>query len=167
VIRNILFLCIGNICRSPMAEGLFRQAMPAKAVCSAGIHAMVGDPADPLAVQLMRERGIDIGEHRAQQVAEWMVKEADLIMVMDREQKQFIERRFPNAAGKVWRLGEHGGYDVPDPYLHGPNAFRHAFALIELGVDNLVERIAAVEQPSSGERYSFAGIRGSPLPFPP
>lgn len=167
MIRNILFVCIGNICRSPMAEGLFRHAMPGKAVCSAGIHAMVGEPADPIAVRLMREQGIDISEHRGQALAEWMVKETDLILTMDRQQKQFIEHKFPKARGKVWRLGEPGGYDVPDPYLHGPAAFLHAYTLIEQGVDALVERLSEVDGRVPGERYDFAGIRASPLPFPP
>jgi protein-tyrosine phosphatase len=165
VIRNVLFVCIGNICRSPMAEGLFKQAFPEKAVCSAGIHAMVGEPADPFAAQLMQECGIDISEHRAQSLAGWMVNEADLILTMDGEQKRFIERKFATAKGKVWRLGGHGGFDIPDPYGHGPAAFRHCYELIARGVDDLVDRLAALEGSGAMRRRHFAGIRESPLPF--
>jgi protein-tyrosine phosphatase len=166
--ENILILCIGNICRSPMAEGLFKQALPEKAVCSAGIHAMVGEPADRLALQLMREHGIDISEHRAQNLAGWMVNEADLILTMDSEQKRFIERNFATAKGKVWRLGESGDFDIPDPYRHGLAAFRHCHGLIVHAMGDLVEKLSASAQTASGSggglyRHSLAGIRESPL----
>lgn len=167
MIRNILFICIGNICRSPMAEGLFKQAMPTKAVCSAGIHALVGEPADPYAVQLMQEYGIDISEHRGQALADWMVKEADLILTMDREQLAFIEKKYPLAKGKVLRLGESDGVDIPDPYRHGLRAFRHACGLIVRGVDDLAARLEAAEQREPAERYRAAGVRGSALPSAP
>lgn len=142
MISNILFICIGNICRSPIAEGLFRHALPAKEVCSAGLDAMVGEPADPMSTRLMQERGIDISSHRARSLATWMVNEADLIVTMDRSQKHFIERLHANAKGKVMRLGEAGNYDVPDPYRQGLAAFRHSYGLIARGVDQLAQRIA-------------------------
>jgi protein-tyrosine phosphatase len=161
VIRNILFVCIGNICRSPMAEGFFARAMPGRMVCSAGLHALVGEAADACAIALMRERGIDIGGHRAQQLASWMVREADLIVTMDSEQKRFIERTWVAAHGKVRRLREgpqgrsasgvsrrESGIDIPDPYRQGRAAFHHACGLIEDGVAELAGRIAAHEAAS-------------------
>ena len=93
--NSILFICIGNICRSPMAEGLLKQARPDLAVLSAGINAAVGEPADPLSVALMQEHGIDISEHRARSVAGWMTNEADVILTMDVAQKRFIEIKYP------------------------------------------------------------------------
>jgi protein-tyrosine phosphatase len=167
VIRNVLFVCIGNICRSPMAEGLFKQAFPEKMVCSAGIHAMIGEPADPLAVQLMWEHGIDISEHRAQNLAGWMVKEADLILTMDREQMRFIERVYAPAKGKIWRVGDCCDYDVPDPYRHGPEAFRHACGLIMHGIDELARRLMAAERIEPPNLRQSAGIGESSLPFAP
>ena len=159
---NILFICIGNICRSPIAEGLFKQALPEKAVYSAGIDAMVGDPADPLSVQLMWERGIDISEHRAKSLAGWMVKEADLIVTMDQAQQSFIMRAYPASLGKVMRIGQYGKYDVPDPYTKNMSTFRHSCTLIAQGVDELVERIAG-----SGQSVKQAAktVREIPLPF--
>ena len=106
MINKVLFVCIGNICRSPIAEGLFKQAFPEKAVFSAGLSAMVGDPADPLSIQLMLEHGIDIREHRARNMAGWMISETDLIVTMDQNQKRFIEQRYPAAQGKVVRIGD-------------------------------------------------------------
>jgi protein-tyrosine phosphatase len=161
VISNILFVCIGNICRSPMAEGLFKQALPQKAVCSAGIDALVGCAADRCAVQLMTEQGIDISEHRAQNLATWMVNEADLIVTMDRDQKSFIEQNYVRARGKVIRLGEHRKYDIPDPYQSGLVAFRHSFNLIAQGIDQLVKRIA--HQVPDGTHYSAAQMQESSL----
>lgn len=164
MINNILFVCIGNICRSPMAEGLFNQVMPEKAVFSAGIHALIGEPADPLSLQLMEERGIDISEHRARSLAIWMVNEADLILTMDQYQKRFIEFKYPNAKGKVMRLGEHGNYDIPDPYKQGMFAFRHACHLIAMGVDSLAEHIAAMEQKEQ-IAYARPALAAAPVPF--
>lgn len=148
-----------------MAEGLFKQALPDKAVCSAGLDALVGEPASPLALQIMQEHGIDIREHRARSLAGWMITEMDLIVTMDQDQKRYIEQRYPAAAGKVIRIGEDGGYDVPDPYLQGMPSFRHAYNLIALGVDRLVERIA---QSSKEERqFVITPIRESPVSLSP
>lgn len=167
MINNILFICIGNICRSPMAEGLFKQAMPEKAVCSAGLHAMIGEPADPLSVQLMQERGIDISEHRARSLASWMVYEADLILTMDQYQKRFIEFKFPKAKGKIMRLGEHGNYDVPDPYQQNMAAFRHSSELIVRGVEQWVQHILDAEPEGQGTRYRALPSQIAILPSVP
>lgn len=148
-----------------MAEGLFKQALPGNAVCSAGISALVGEPADPLSVQLMWEHGIDISTHRAQSLAGWMIKEADLIVTMDQIQQRFIEHAHPASRGKVIRLGAYGKYDVPDPYQQNIAAFRHAYNLIARGIDELVERIAA---PCKEEKhYAMQAVRELPLPFSP
>ncbi|NMM28209.1 MAG: low molecular weight phosphotyrosine protein phosphatase [Glaciimonas sp.] len=157
MINNILFICVGNICRSPMAEGLFKQALPEKQVFSAGINAPIGQPADPLSVQLMAERGIDISEHRARKLASWMVYEADVIVTMDRCQMDFLEITYPRFKNKVCRLGELGNYDVPDPYLQGLTAFRQTCSLIDKGVGELITRIGHTGKESS--RNDVAIIR--------
>jgi protein-tyrosine phosphatase len=167
MINRVLFVCIGNICRSPMAEGLFSQIMPEKAVYSAGIHALIGEPADPLAQQLMQERGIDISEHRARSLSIWMVNDSDLILTMDQYQKRFIEFKYPAAKGKVMRLGEFGSYDIPDPYKQGMYAFRQACHLIAMGVDRCAEHIASIDDKEY--RASFVGRESAAasLPFVP
>lgn len=165
MINKVLFICIGNICRSPMAEGLFKQAMGDKAVFSAGISAMVGEPADRLSIQLMQERGIDIRDHRAKNLAGWMISETDLIVTMDQDQKRFIEQRYPASKGKVMRIGDSGKYDVPDPYQQGFSAFLHSYNLIAEGVDRLVERIGAPGREES--QHVLTPIRELPVPLPP
>lgn len=153
--NSILFICIGNICRSPMAEGLLRHARPDLAVLSAGINAAVGGPADPLSITLLQEHGIDISEHRARSLASWMANEADVILTMDAGQKRFIENKYPESKYKVFRLCEGWQCDIPDPYRHGPDAFRHAFDLISQGVDELVIQLA---HPGKKNRYDVAAI---------
>ncbi len=138
--------------------------MPAKEVCSAGLDAMIGEPADPLSTRLMREQGIDIGSHRARSMATWMVRECDLIVTMDRNQKAFIEQMHPNAKGKVIRLGDVGGYDVPDPYNQNLAAFRHSYNLIARGIDLLVQRIE--ETGNEDGRHMPKIIRETPSSFP-
>ena len=144
MIATILVICVGNICRSPMAEGLLQRAFPEKTILSAGIGAMVAHPAEPFAIELMQEQGIDIGPHRAQALASWMVREADLILTMDVDQNRYIEQKFPTSKGKVFRLAQAGNVDIPDPYRQDLAAFRKTYALIAEGVDTLVERIAHI-----------------------
>jgi protein-tyrosine phosphatase len=165
VINKVLFICIGNICRSPIAEGLFKQALPEKAVFSAGLSAMVGDPADPLSIQLMLEHGIDIREHRARSLSGWMISETDLIVTMDQDQKRFIEQRYPASKGKVVRIGEDGSYDVPDPYLQGLPVFRHSFSLIAQGIDQLAKQIARESKEET--RYLLQPVQELPVTLPP
>lgn len=144
MINNILVICIGNICRSPIAEGLLKAALPENTVRSAGIGALIGHPADPFSIQLMQEQGIDISAHRAQSLTSSMVSEADIILVMDLEQKRFVEQKYSTSKGKVFRLGEFGKYDIPDPYREDLAVFRQIYSQIAKGVDALIERIAYI-----------------------
>ena len=145
MIKTVLVVCIGNICRSPMAEGLLKQALPETNVVSAGLGALVGEPADPHAVALMSERGIDITGHRAQQLSRALATRADLILVMDNEQRQDIQRLYPATTGRIFRVGELAKFDVPDPYREAGSAFENALQLIQRGVEAWVPRIQALQ----------------------
>ena len=140
--QNILVLCIGNICRSPMAEGLLKHAFPGKTVRSAGIKALIGKPADPFSVQLMAEQGIDISTHRAQNISTCLVNEAKLILVMDLDQKKYVETKYVASRGKVFRLGGFKKIDIADPYREGIESFRAAYRLIDDSVKVFTEQIA-------------------------
>jgi protein-tyrosine phosphatase len=144
--KAILVLCIGNICRSPMAEALLLRALPGMTVRSAGLDAVIGAPADPTSIALMAEAGLDISAHRGQQVNSALVIDADLILVMDRQQKHEVHRRYPTSAGKVFCLGEHEGVDIADPYRQPRASFEHALHLIELSVNSWASPIRALQE---------------------
>lgn len=145
MIRRVLVVCIGNICRSPMAEGLLGQAVPGVKIGSAGISAMVGYGAEPIAIQIMAERGIDISSHRARMLTDELARDADLILVMDEQQKQLLSTQYPYARGKVFRLGEADGLDIADPYRKNAEVFRSVFSLIERGVNDWAKRIGSID----------------------
>lgn len=139
--KSVLVVCIGNICRSPMGEALIAAALPHLNVSSAGVGALVGQSADPLARALMAERGLDIESHRARQLTSNMCQEADLILVMDDDQRLHINQRHPFTRGKLFRLGEAARVDIPDPYRLGRAAFDQALQLIDAGTAAWAERI--------------------------
>ena len=96
---NILIVCVGNICRSPLSEFLFRQRLGKIgvniSVSSAGLGALVGQSADEKAIELMTEHGHDISMHIARQLSEELVKQNELILVMEYWQQKEIEKLFP------------------------------------------------------------------------
>jgi protein-tyrosine phosphatase len=139
--KHILVVCEGNICRSPMAEGLLKTALAHTRVRSAGLAALSGMPADPAAVRLMAERGIDIRGHRALQVTRELCREAELVLVMSAEQRKRLENDYPFATGRVFRIGEFHKRDVLDPYGQSEATFRDSFRLIDEGVREWLLRI--------------------------
>ena len=144
MIRRVLVVCIGNICRSPMAEGLIRQAVPGVQISSAGLSALVGRGADPIAVEIMAGVGVDISAHRARMLTDAIARDADLILVMDEQQKRHLAMQYPHARGKVFKLGEAIRQDIPDPYRQDPEMFRTVFSLIENGVNEWAKRINSI-----------------------
>ncbi|MFS2047741.1 low molecular weight protein-tyrosine-phosphatase [Variovorax sp. Varisp41] len=143
--KSILIICIGNICRSPMGEALMARALPEFSVSSAGVGALVGHSADPIAQTLMGERGLDIGTHRARQLTQELCQNSDLILTMDSDQRRHIESRYPFTRGKVFRLGEGKKIDIPDPYKLGRAAFDSALGLIDSGVQVWADRISKIK----------------------
>ena len=139
--KHIWTLCIGNICRSPIAEALLKQHFPEKTVWSAGLGALVGHSADPLSVEVATAYGVDLSAHRAQQVATWMCQTADLILVMEQSNKVALEQKYPLVRGKVFRLGELRKFDIADPYRQPKAAFEAAYTDIARGVSDWVPRI--------------------------
>lgn len=144
MIRRVLVVCLGNICRSPMAEGLLKRALPDLQISSAGLAALVGYGADPIAVEIMAGQGVDIGAHRARMVTDALVRDSDLILVMDSLQHQQIAAEYPHARGKVFRLGEAARQDIPDPYRQDAGVFRSSFELIASGSGAWVKRINSI-----------------------
>ncbi len=140
--HRILVVCVGNICRSPMAEVLLADALgDTGRVSSAGIGALVGEPADAQAAMLMQERGHSLASHRGRQMSEALLREHDLVLVMERAHQAWMETRWPQARGRVFRWGHWLDIDVPDPYGKGEAAFRESLALIERGLATWKEKL--------------------------
>ena len=139
--KNILVLCIGNICRSPIAEVMLKKEFPDKTIWSAGLGALVGSAADPMSIELAEKNGYNLSSHRAQQVASWMCQQAELIFVMEKNQKAELERRFPMTKGKVFALGSIGNFEIADPYGQSRDAFQSAYLAIAKGVADWAPRI--------------------------
>jgi protein-tyrosine-phosphatase len=144
----ILFVCTGNLCRSPMAEGLLRQRLAEKElsqhkVASTGIWAVDGKPASENAVLAMKERGIDISDHIAHTITAEDVAEADLILCMSREHQQMIHNTWPQYDWKVFRLSEmvKKRKDVRDPYRGSLEEYRACADIISDYIDRGLERI--------------------------
>ncbi|MGA2080393.1 MAG: low molecular weight protein-tyrosine-phosphatase [Holophaga sp.] len=132
--NTILVLCEGNLCRSPIAAALLQAALgPEFTVASAGLSAREGLPAHPEAVRLASARRLDLSGHAARQLTSAMALGADLILVMDRVQKDRCEGLVPSARGRVFLLGRWrrpAPFEIADPYGRGPDAFLAAFEAI-------------------------------------
>lgn len=146
-ISRVLVLCVGNICRSPMAEvmlrdGFQKQGMAKVQVRSAGISTIDGRPADPNAQRVLQNNGLDGSQHRSQRVAWKMIAWAELILVMEDFQKQYIESEFPEARGKVFLIGHWRRAQVPDPYRGNYSLFEASFQLLNQCSADWVQRLS-------------------------
>lgn len=130
-IKNILVVCIGNICRSPMAEYLLKNECPELEIHSAGIAALVDHPADEKANVCMQSLNIDMSKHSARKLNMTLIKEADLILVMSQNQLKHIEQTWPFAKGKTFRLGHWQAKNISDPYQHEQKVFDETCQLIQ------------------------------------
>lgn len=150
-ISNILFVCIGNICRSPFAEGLFTKLVRQKEhqgfdAKSAGLLALPGNSATFLAQKVAADQGVDLAEHRAKPLSQKLVNWADLILVMENSHKVELVARFPEAADKTFlmrRFARFGSRNrgIADPYGLEYDAYRFCYLDIEDAVSGLVDSL--------------------------
>lgn len=152
--NSVLFVCSANICRSPMAMGLF-QAHVAKRVESwrvesAGVWALVNYAAATNTRAVLARRGVDLSAHRARQITAQMIEQFHLVLVMERNHKEALQAAFPQLAGRIYLLTEMVGRstDILDP-MGGEvdefeNTAREIEDLIQRGFER-IQRLAAGE----------------------
>lgn len=150
--RRLLFVCTGNICRSPTAEAVARAKAAKLGLAvetdGAGTSAEeAGNPPDPRAREAAARRGYDLPRRGARRVRDADFRDFDLILTAARQHRATLLRRAPaGAEGKVRLLMDHApgrkGEDVPDPWYGGQDDFEHALNMIEAAVDGLTRALA-------------------------
>ena len=149
--KTILFVCYGNICRSPIAEGLLKKMLKEKfgdstriQVLSAGLNAL-GWPASKEAVEIMKHDGIDISDFKSKRLSEELIEKADLILTMEKSHKDAILSVFPRHAHKIFTLKEFAGetedIDISDPYSSGFQAYEKSAKEIKLALTKAFDKI--------------------------
>lgn len=155
--QRILFVCMGNICRSPTAEGVTRAIAEKKGVFdqfefdSAGTHGYhVGNPPDPRARQAAARRGYDLSPLRARQVNEFDFERFDHVLAMDRDNLALLRQACPEEHHAKLRLflefaanvPAEAGDEVPDPYYGGPEGFERVLDMVEDAANGLLDQLA-------------------------
>jgi protein-tyrosine phosphatase len=144
MIRRILIVCVGNICRSPMAEALFRERLRERGIIveSAGLAPLTGKPVEPDAAAVLTTHGLAADGHCARKITPELIASADLVLAMDQRQLAAIHAIAPEARGRTFLLGRWiGEVDVPDPYGQPRAVFEDTFGLIKRAVDAWLERL--------------------------
>ncbi|MFO1502065.1 MAG: ribose 5-phosphate isomerase B [Verrucomicrobiota bacterium] len=156
--KTILFVCTGNVCRSPMAEGLFRHAVKGDSryrVLSAGVGAVDGQPPSPHAVRALKELGVDISRQRSQMLSAELVEQADYIFGMTHGHVDAVTLLFPQAAEKTFLLREFDETldifekDISDPIGGSYEVYLNCRDQIEQGIASMLNFIEQTSQTSS------------------
>lgn len=150
---KVLFVCMGNICRSPTAEGVFRDKAKLAGlhkniqIDSAGTHDYhVGKPPDARAQEAAKKRGYDLSDLRGRQVCPADFETFDFVLAMDRDNLTLLQQQCPaHLQHKVRRLlafsKRYPNLDVPDPYYGGSSGFDRVLDMVEDAADGLLEEI--------------------------
>jgi protein-tyrosine phosphatase len=171
---RVCFVCTGNICRSPMAEAVFRShaadagledRITASSAGTGGWH--VGDPADPRTAETLQSAGYELAHSARQFEPEWFA-EQDLVVALDEGHERELRAMAPTPedAAKVRLLRSYDptaserdgfGFDVPDPYYGGSSGFEEVLKLVEAAVPGLLSEVAATLEEKPGGSGAGAG----------
>ncbi len=152
---RILVVCTGNICRSPIGEGILRDLLPVELlsrteVLSAGVGTGPGHPPSPHSVTVCEEHGIDISDQRSLPVTAELLSECDLVLCMEEHHRMACARVGPAAAGHIHLLSRYAAGDgtapphgVPDPIGGDLDEYRDAYRRIDAYIRQALPRIEA------------------------
>ncbi len=152
--KKFLFVCLGNICRSPFAEVFFRELAAQKKpkglrARSAGLIALPGNSATYMAQRDAAEYAVDLADHQAQPVSQDLMDWADLILVMEKSHQDSLLNLYPETAGKIQLIRHYARYGsrkrgIADPYGLDYEAYRFCFLDIEDAVTGLIESLKSL-----------------------
>ena len=152
--HSVVFVCFGNIMRSPMAEALFRQAareahLTDVEAFSAGLHAIPGREAHPWALSAAAEMGLPLTGHRARRLTAEIVSRADVVFAMDLQNKAELLASYPEARQKLLLLsafapGKARDREIPDPYFGNLDTTRRCYGMLQACIRNLAAALVAL-----------------------
>lgn len=153
---RILFVCTGNRCRSPMAAGIMRQRIGQKnldgyTVYSAGVRAPEGAPPTRQAQRVMAEHGADISRHRAVMLSAEMVRNADIVLVMEQRHKDSAAAMAPECRDRIYLLTAYGredtetGEEIEDPIGFETDFYRMIYKRLRTEIDRIIPHLPEPE----------------------